>query len=66
MAELKEARARRRARVIAISRIAHGMKIRTIAELVGSDEILQALREISVHYAQGCGIPVPQPLQELA
>jgi len=42
------------ARVVAINRIAHAMKIRTIADA--------QLRAIGVDYAQGFGIAVPEPL----
>jgi EAL domain-containing protein (putative c-di-GMP-specific phosphodiesterase class I)/PAS domain-containing protein len=55
-----------RARVVAINRIAHGMKIRTIAEFVESDDILAALRSIGVDFAQGFGISVPAPLRNSA
>lgn len=53
-----------RARIVAINRIAHGMKIRTIAEFVEDDAILEQLRRIGVDFAQGFGISVPQPLQD--
>lgn len=53
-----------RARIVAINRIAHGMKIRTIAEFVESDDILAQLRAIGVDFAQGFGISVPGPLQD--
>lgn len=53
-----------RARIVAINRIAHGMKIRTIAEFVESEDILAALRSIGVDFAQGFGISVPEPLRD--
>jgi EAL domain-containing protein (putative c-di-GMP-specific phosphodiesterase class I) len=52
------------ARALAINRIAHGMKIRTIAEFVESDDILAQLRAIGVDLAQGFGIAVPEPLRD--
>lgn len=55
-----------RARIVAINRIAHGMKIRTIAEFVESDDILAQLRAIGVDFAQGFGISVPEPLRDSA
>jgi|GEM_PF-906498 len=38
------------------------MKIRTIAEFVENDAILQKLEEIGIDYAQGYGIERPKPL----
>lgn len=38
------------------------MKIKTIAEFVEDDIILQKLKEIGIDYAQGYGIERPQPL----
>ena len=42
--------------------IAEIMKIRTVAEFVEDDKILQQLQEMGVDYAQGYGIERPQPL----
>jgi EAL domain-containing protein (putative c-di-GMP-specific phosphodiesterase class I) len=53
------------ARVNEINRIAHLMKIQTIAESVESPEIIEKLHEISVDFAQGLGIAQPQLLKEL-
>ncbi len=53
------------AKVIAINRIAHIIKIQTIAELVETNEIIVKLREIGVDFAQGFGISRPHPLKEL-
>jgi len=52
------------ARVVAINRIAHAMKIRTVAEFVEDDAILAQLRAIGVDLAQGFGIAVPEPLRD--
>ncbi|MDQ3185622.1 MAG: EAL domain-containing protein [Pseudomonadota bacterium] len=49
-----------RAMVEAINHIGHVMQIETIAEFVENDAILEALRRIGVHYAQGYGIERPR------
>lgn len=53
-------------KICEINRIAHLMKIQTIAELVESHEIIEKLREIKVDFAQGLGVAPPQSLKELA
>ncbi len=53
------------AMVEAINEIGHVMGIQTIAEFVEDAEILAALEEIGVDFAQGYGIHKPQPLREL-
>ena len=50
-----------RAMVESIHHIGHVMGIQTIAEFVESDEILEALREIGVDFAQGYGVEKPRP-----
>ncbi len=50
------------AMVQAINQIGHVMGIKTIAEFVESQEILDKLVEIGVDYAQGYGIARPRPL----
>lgn len=50
-----------RAMVEMVSRLAGAMGKRTIAEFVENEEILEALREIGVDYAQGFAIGTPQP-----
>lgn len=50
-----------RAMVEAINNVGHVMQIRTIAEFVENQEILEVLRELGVDYAQGYGIAKPQP-----
>jgi EAL domain-containing protein (putative c-di-GMP-specific phosphodiesterase class I) len=47
--------------VRAIQRVSKVIGIRTIAEMVESDDSLARLREIGVDYAQGFGIAPPRP-----
>jgi EAL domain-containing protein (putative c-di-GMP-specific phosphodiesterase class I) len=54
-----------RAMVAAIHQVGHVMGIQTIAEFVENEEILAALREIGVDYAQGFGISLPQRLEDI-
>ena len=51
-----------RATVECFQNISQIMGIKTIAEFVENDEILQNLKQIGIHYAQGYGIERPQPL----
>jgi diguanylate cyclase (GGDEF)-like protein/PAS domain S-box-containing protein len=51
-----------RAMVESIHNIGSVLNLKTIAEFVEDDEILQALREVGVDYAQGYGIARPRPL----
>lgn len=51
--------------VDAINRVGHVMGIKTVAEFVEDDAILQRLRFIGVDYAQGYGIEVPRPLASI-
>ncbi len=48
--------------VKSINQIGHVMDVRTIAESVTSESILEVLREIGVDYAQGFGIERPRPI----
>ncbi len=50
------------AMVEAINQIGHVMGIRTIAEFVENDAILDRLRAIGVDFVQGYGIHAPEPL----
>ena len=52
-------------KVAAINRIAHTIKIQTVAELVETEDIVMKLREIGVDFAQGFGVARPRPLKEL-
>lgn len=54
-----------RAVVEAANQIGHAMGMYTVAEFVENDEILGALRQIGVDYAQGYGISKPGPMEEL-
>ena len=49
-----------RAMVEMITRIAHIMGMKTIAEFVENDEIISVLKEIGVDYGQGYGIDTPK------
>ena len=50
-----------RAMVEAINHIGHVMGKKTIAEFVENAQILEALREIGVDFAQGYGVAKPSP-----
>ena len=49
--------------VKSINEIGHVMGKRTIAEFVENDEILGALKDIGIDYAQGYGINIPKPVK---
>ena len=49
--------------VRAINQIGHTMNIKTIAEFVEDEAILQAVRELGVDYAQGYVIAKPVPME---
>ena len=51
--------------VQSINTIGHEMGLKTIAEFVESDSILQTLRDIGVDYVQGYHIDRPRPLEQL-
>jgi EAL domain-containing protein (putative c-di-GMP-specific phosphodiesterase class I) len=50
------------AMVEAISHIGHVMGLKTVAEYVENDAILQCIKTLGVDYAQGFGIAKPAPL----
>ena len=52
------------AMVESINRVAHTLGIKTIAEYVENDEVLEKLRELGTDYAQGYAIARPAPLDE--
>lgn len=52
------------AKVTAINRVAKKIGVKTIAELVESEEIIAKLREIGIDFAQGFAISRPRPLRE--
>lgn len=54
-----------RAMVVAINDIGHVMEKQTIAEFVENPQILGALREIGVDFAQGFGLSKPRPFGPL-
>jgi diguanylate cyclase (GGDEF)-like protein/PAS domain S-box-containing protein len=47
----------------AINQIGHVMGLKTIAEFVENDAILQKLTELGIDYAQGYGIAKPRPFE---
>ncbi len=49
--------------VACMNRIAHVLGVKTVAEWVENDEILQTLRELDIDYAQGYGLHRPEPLE---
>jgi EAL domain-containing protein (putative c-di-GMP-specific phosphodiesterase class I) len=53
------------AMVAAINEIGHRMGIKTIAEFVENEDILQDLRKLGVNYAQGYHINKPRLLSEV-
>lgn len=52
------------AKITAINRVARSIGVKTIAELVESEETIAKLREVGIDYAQGFGISRPRPLSE--
>ena len=52
--------------VKSMNEIAHSLGLKTIAEYVENDEILNQLKEIGVDYAQGWGVHKPMPLNDLS
>ncbi len=52
-------------KVVAINRVAHGIGLTTVAEMVEDDATVARLHGIKVDYAQGFGIARPIPLSEL-
>lgn len=52
------------AKVVSINRMAKKIGVKTIAELVESDEIVEKLCEIGVDFSQGSGISHPRRLAE--
>jgi EAL domain-containing protein (putative c-di-GMP-specific phosphodiesterase class I) len=52
------------AKIVAINRVAKLIGVKTIAELVESEETVAKLREVGIDFAQGFGISRPRPLSE--
>ena len=53
------------AMVKSMNDIGHSLGLRTVAEYVESPEILEALREIGVDYAQGYAVHKPCSIDEI-
>ena len=53
------------AMVRSINEVGQVMGLKTIAEYIESDEILDAIKKIGVNFAQGYAISHPQPLSEI-
>lgn len=51
--------------VSAINQMGHTVGAKTIAEFVENDETLRHLKELNVDFAQGSGLKVPTPLNQL-
>ena len=54
------------AMITAINQIGHALGIETVAEGVGSDATLAALRDLGIDYAQGPALGKPVPLETIA
>lgn len=50
------------AKIKAISRVSKALGVRTIAQFVENDDVLNKLTEFGIDYAQGFGIAKPRPL----
>ena len=53
------------AMVRSMNEIGHSLGMKVVAEFVATDEILQAVREIGVDYAQGYALHKPMPIDNL-
>lgn len=51
--------------VSALQQMAHGLGLKTVAECVENDEVLERVRAMGIDYAQGFGIYRPLPLDQL-
>jgi len=51
--------------VSSINHIGHSMGLKTIAEYVENDAVLNILRDMEVDYVQGYGVAKPVPLEEI-
>ncbi|MDB4222377.1 EAL domain-containing protein [Granulosicoccus sp.] len=51
--------------VSAINQLGHTVGAKTIAEFVGDDETMRCLEELEVDFAQGDGLKMPTPLDQL-
>jgi len=53
------------AMVRSINEVGHTMGLKTIAEYVENEKVLNKIKELGVDFAQGYGIAKPQPLEKL-
>jgi diguanylate cyclase (GGDEF)-like protein/PAS domain S-box-containing protein len=53
------------AMVEAVNRVGHVMGIKTIAEFVENDEVLERLQKMGVDYVQGYGIAIPRAIEDV-
>ena len=54
-----------RAMVDAINRVGLAMRICTVAEYVEDERVLEAIKQIGVHYGQGWGLGKPRSMEEV-
>ena len=52
------------AKVVSINRVAKMIGVKTVAELVESEELIAKLKEVGIDFAQGFGISRPRSLEE--
>ena len=50
--------------VQAIHKVGQLMEIKTVAEYVSNENILEKLKEVGMDYAQGFAVSYPQPISE--
>jgi len=51
--------------VDAVNRVGHLMGLRTVAEGVENEAVMERLREMGIDYVQGYGVAMPRPLVEV-
>ena len=53
------------AMVEAVNKVGHVMGIKTIAEFVENDKVLERLKKMGVDYVQGYGVAIPRAIEEM-